>query len=257
MASSKREAVNRICAFCRLADDAADLDPEKGRAALARLREELEFCYAGRPRHPVMRALAPHIREYGLSREHFERILEGHALDLEKARFATIADLESYMDGVACAPGILVLEVLGLRDEEKAREYSGNLSRGLQMVSILRDLGADAARDRVYLPREDFDMFGCTEEALKAGQASEEFFRLARYEVSRARGYFRRAQMALGPVLRRRLLGPEIARETYEALLKKMEPALDLCLDGKAPGISLPERFLIAMMTWTEGRATS
>lgn len=255
----QRDAVKAIYAFCRAVDDAVDLAPptSSGSAAgaaeeLARWREEVELCFKSQPRDPVMKALFPYVRMHRLKREYFALLLEGVGMDVAPRRYATIAELERYCDGVAGAVGLLCLQVFGIHDEPGATAYSRNLSLGLQVTNILRDLGTDACRDRVYLPQEDLSAFEYPEDRLKAGESSDAFHKLAKFEMGRARGYFMAAERAITPAISRRIAGPEIMRATYQALLAKLEAAPDRALDPAAPraAVGFAERLIIACSTW-------
>ncbi len=252
MGKSKRRAVKAIYEFCRASDDAVDSSADKGAERLAWWREELARCFENKPRHPVTAELAKHLKAFGLNREYFDKLLSGYEMDVARRRYQTQAELLEYCDCVAGSVGALVLKILGLQTNPRAREYCEHLSRGLQMTNIIRDLGEDLARGRIYLPREDFTMVDYTEDQLKAGEANENYFKLMRFQVGKVRGYFRKAQMSLEPWMRRGLLGPEVMRETYEALLRKMEKMLEYSLDRNPPSLSLFERFTIACSTWFE-----
>jgi phytoene synthase len=231
-------------------DDAADLDPAKGREGMAFWREELELCFAGRPRHRIMRSLFPFVQKYKLKREYFEKLLEGMEMDLEHRRYETMEELEKYCDCVAGAGGLLCLQVFGLHDDPRAQAYSRNLSAGLQVTNILRDVGEDAAIDRVYIPREDFRTFGYSEKQLKAAEVNMNWFNLARFTAGRARSFLDKADRAVDADLRKKLVGPEIMRETYRSLLEKMTHALDAPLERRPTRLKLGEKALIAFSTW-------
>ncbi len=237
-----------------MADDAADLQPEKGAGEVARWREELALCYGGAPRDPVMKRLSPYVERFKLKREYFEKVLQGMEMDLARRRYQTMGELEEYCDCVAGAVGLLCLQVFGLHDEPRALEYSKNLSRGLQITNILRDLGSDALLDRVYIPQEDFGAFGYTEKELKAGVVNTGYFSLARFMVGRARGYFSKADSVVDARLRKKLVGAEIMRRTYQTLLSKFTHALDLLLNRIPPRLSMLEKLLIASRTWLKIR---
>jgi len=252
MPREQRDAVKAIYRFCRVADDAADLDPEKGKAGITRWREELDHCFKGRPRDPVMQELLPFIKTYQLKRPYFDKILDGMDMDLTRRRYATMAELEGYCDCVAGAVGLLCLQVFGIHDVPKAQEYSKQLSYGLQLTNIIRDLKADAVLDRVYIPQEDFATWSYSEAELKQGAVNMNFMQLARFEVARAEKYFGRAREALDPPFRRRVLGAEIMRETYEALLEQIAHSLDDVLEGKAMRLHPARKLAIACTTWLD-----
>lgn len=248
--ADKREAVAAVYAFCRAADDAADIDPSRGAEAVARWREELESCYAGFPKHPVMKALHPVIRTYKLNRGYFDMILAGMEMDLAKRRYANLDELYGYCDCVAGAVGLLVLQVLGLASDPRATAYSQRLSYGLQLTNILRDMRADVQIGRVYLPQDAMAAYGYSEEELRKGAPTIGFFKLARFLANKAEENFAAAKEALDTPLRRAMVGPEIMRATYEALLHRIMKAADLALDGNPPRLSRTEKFVIALATW-------
>lgn len=252
MPKAQRDAVKAIYAFCRVADDAADLDPAKGAEGLARWRAELDLCFKGRPRDPVMQALFPHVKAFQLRRPLFDKVLEGMDMDLARRRYATMAELEGYCDCVAGAVGSLCLQVFGMDGDERAQKYSRFLSYGLQLTNIIRDLGADARLDRVYFPQEDFTTWGYTEAELKKGVVNMNFMQLARFEVARAQKYFMRARESLDRSQRPGLLGAEIMRETYEALLEQLGHGLDSALDGRRARLHPVRKLAIACATWVD-----
>lgn len=254
MPAQAREPVAAIYEFCRAADDAVDLDQAKAAAGVALWREEVDLLYRGAPRHRVMRALHPHVRNLKLKREHFDRILAGFEMDASARVYASGEELYEYCDCVAVAPGRLVLQALGLGDDVRADAYGVNLGRGLQLTNILRDLKEDLGRGRVYWPAEDFGAVDYTVDELKRGQATVKYFKLARLELRRAEIHLTKAREGLDGALRRRLLGPEIMRETYAALLGRLGKALDAPLDGAPPRLSGLDKAVIAGSTWLHTR---
>ena len=250
MPPAQRRAVAAIYGFCRAADDAADLDPEQGAARVAHWREELDLLYAGKPRDPVMQKLFPFLGEYRLKREYFEKLLQGMEMDLAHRRYEDMARLKEYCDCVAGAVGLLCLQVSGLHDDPLAREYSGNLSQGLQLTNIIRDVRSDVDIDRVYFPQEDFAGAGYTEAELKKHVINIGYFSLVRMTLGRARGFLEKAERLAEDGLRSRMLGPEIMRATYQELLNRLSHVLDLCLDGKPPRLPLVDRISIAVGMW-------
>src|SRR6185503_10449874 len=143
-------------------------------------------------------------------------------------------------------------QVFGVHDTPQAQAYSKYLSYGLQLTNIIRDLRADAALDRVYLPQEDFATWSYSEAELKKGTVNMNFMQLARFEVARAQKYFSRAREQLDTPLRSRLLGAEIMRETYEALLEQLGHGLDEALDGKRARLHPARKLAIACTTWLD-----
>jgi phytoene synthase len=219
---AQRAAVDAVYAFCRAVDDAVDLaaTPEDARRDLIEWRHELDRVYGGTPIHPVGRVLAPVVAAYRLPREHFDELLLGVAMDIGRPRYQTFQELSRYAYRVASTVGLLCLPIFGC-DGEAARRYAIERGLSLQLTNIIRDVKPDAARDRIYLPREDLDAFGYTEEELLGGLHTPAFERLMAFECRRARETHARARALLPDP--KRLLAPEIMGLTYEALLDRIE----------------------------------
>jgi len=154
--AAKRKAMYAIYAFCREVDDVADGEAP-GAAKLAELagwRREVEALFAGRPRRPTMLALAAPVARFGLPAREFHAMIDGMEMDAAGTMCAPpMADLVRYCRCVAGAVGLLSIRVFGA-DGERAREGALALGEALQLTNILRDLSEDAARGRLYLPRE-------------------------------------------------------------------------------------------------------
>ena len=253
MPAEARSAVKAIYGFCRVTDDDVDLDPSSAPAKLKEWRIELERTWREMPSKPATRALLPFIKKHNLRREYFEKILDGMEMDVVGRRYQNLDELVAYCDCVAGAVGLLVLQALGVHDEPGAKEYSRNLSIGLQLTNIIRDVSEDLDRGRIYIPAEDFGSAEYSEDDLRARKASRQYFVLFHYEAARIRNYFRLAEkMASSGGLRGRLLGPEIMRATYEELLARMEKVPDNVLHGEFKPIPLGERFLVGASRWIQ-----
>ena len=158
----RREAMFAIYAFCRAVDDIADEggSPAEKAAALEQWRQEIDALYDGGPRWPLGRALQGVARHYNLRREDFRAIIDGMAMDAASdIRAPPMEELELYVDRVACAVGRLSARIFGAAPEDADR-VANALGRALQLTNILRDLAEDAARGRLYLPRELLDRYG-------------------------------------------------------------------------------------------------
>ncbi|HEU5440310.1 MAG TPA: phytoene/squalene synthase family protein [Ktedonobacterales bacterium] len=165
----KRRAAWALYAFCRTADDIAD-EPERypdGAAALARWRAALEETYAGHPRGPVMVAWADLLRHFAVPLTPALELLEGCAMDLTDARYQTFDDLRAYCYRVAGTVGLLMAPVLGYHDD-RALPHAVDLGIAMQLTNIVRDVGEDAARGRIYLPAAEMARHGYTHADLAA-----------------------------------------------------------------------------------------
>ena len=154
----KRHAIVAVWDFCRAVDDSTDEvangDCERAARGLARWRAELAACYdGGVPQTRQGQALAPLVRRFGLPREAFDALIEGVEMDIAPRPYETFDDLYQYCIRVASAVGLICLEIFGYRDPG-SKQYATDLGVALQLTNILRDLAEDAARGRLYLPRE-------------------------------------------------------------------------------------------------------
>ena len=215
----KRRALYAVYAFCRFIDDIADDESVADPAAmLERWREELANVYAGAPRRPISRALADNVRRFNIPRRHFEEVIDGVEMDLTRRRYESFAGLELYCHRVASAVGLVCIEIFGYR-EPATRIYAEKLGIAFQLTNILRDVREDAARGRIYLPREDLRRFGVAEDDVLRGVHTPEFRSLMAFEADRARGFYREAEAALPEPDRPTMLAAEGMRVIYSAIL--------------------------------------
>jgi phytoene synthase len=220
----RREAIDAIYALSRAIDDAVDEAPsaEEGRRQLESWREEVALVATGSPRHPIAVAVARARARFPIPIEAIEALLEGARMDLEKDRYATFPELRLYCERVASAIGRMCIEVFGYRSST-ARQYATDLGIALQLTNILRDLGSDARRGRVYLPEEDLERFGVARADVMSGRRSGAMMALLAFEAGRAKEFYRSAQGALDPRDRRSLLAAEVMRRIYRSLLAAIE----------------------------------
>jgi phytoene synthase len=262
---AKRNAIVVVWDFCRAVDDAVDeavpdgewpLLPaarEQAERELAGWRDELARCFddtgrLGPPQTRQGRALRPLVPVFGLPRQQFEALIDGVAMDLAHDRYASIEDLIEYCRRVASAVGLICIEIFGCRDEG-SREYAINLGLALQLTNIVRDVGVDLKRGRVYIPQEDLRRFNCTEEALREGVVTEHVRALLGFEISRAREYFHRAALALPRADARRLVAAEIMGAIYQEILRRIE-ANQYDVFSQVIRVPRPARLRIALTTW-------
>jgi phytoene synthase len=221
---ARRRAITALYAFCREVDDVVDEVNEPGvaRAKLAWWRDEIAAAFAGTPQHPVARALQPVVAAYRLPEAHFQTVIDGMAMDLECDRYPDFAALERYCHRVAGVVGLMSAEIFGYRDE-RTRDYARDLGIAFQLTNIVRDVGEDARRGRIYLPQNELAAHGIGVAALLRGEAGAGFAALMTEQVSRARAWYRRALDAL-PGVDRRAQRPGLAMAAiYQALLDEIE----------------------------------
>jgi phytoene synthase len=248
--ADKRNAILAVWDFCRAVDDAVDEPGERDPvAALAQWRQEVARLYEGRaPATPQGKALAPFIVRFALPRSGFEDLIDGVAMDLQRNRYATFEELRQYCLRVASAVGLICVEIFGYRDLQ-ARDYAIDLGIALQLTNIVRDVGTDLARGRVYIPTEDLQRFGCSEEDLKAGIVTANIRRLLEFQVERARRFYRKAEAALPRHDERRLVAARIMGAIYSDLLRSIEHAgYDVFRERLR--VARPRQAAIAGFTW-------
>jgi phytoene synthase len=220
----QREAIRAVHAFSRRVDDSVDEEPDtvRARAELARWRREIAACYEGEPEEPVARTLRPHVQRFRIPREHLEELVTGVEMDLTHARYATFAELRRYCHRVASVVGLICLHIFG-EEEERGRDYAESLGLALQLTNILRDLGRDHARGRIYLPADELTAHGYSEAELARGVRNEAFHRLMRFQAARAREFFATAAREARRLDRRRIVAAEIMGGVYRRLLDRIE----------------------------------
>jgi len=251
----KRRAIYAIYAFCRATDDVADGPgtPEEKALELSRWREDLGRCYTGEPRHPVTQELREAIRRFALPREHFEGILDGVQSDLTRRRYRSFEDLRRYCHQVASLVGLLCVEVFGYKDPG-AREYARELGLAFQLTNILRDVGADAGKGRIYLPGEDLARFGVAEEDILARRFTPAFKGLMEFEVSRTRERYALAEELLPPPDRRSLLAARVMTGIYRVILTEIE-RMGYDVFRRKAGAGTARKIGIALGTYLSDRA--
>ena len=185
----KRRHFYAIYAFCRFVDDLGDEFEGDRLRALGYWEEEVEACFSGTPSHPYMVAVQDTIRSFDIPREPFLRLIQANRMDQTTKQYATYRDLEYYCRHSANPVGHLVLYMCGYRDEERQR-LSDFTCTALQLTNFWQDVARDYSMGRIYIPREDLDRFGYTEEELAQGMVTDGFRRLITFEVDRARDLF-------------------------------------------------------------------
>ncbi len=249
----RREAMYTVYTFCHELDATVD-HPAPGVNPcdqLAQWRREVEAAYQGTPQHPVTISLAEHARNLDIPRDYFQELITGIEMDLTIRRYATFEDLYPYCYRVASIVGLICLKVFGTTDP-RARDYAINLGMAFQLTNIIRDVGTDAERNRIYVPQEDLARFNYSENQLLVKTYSPQFIQLMEFQATRAHDYYRKAQTVyatLSSANRQSLLPAEIMRAIYFSLLTRVEKtrfAIFSSLIRVPPTL----RLIIALMVW-------
>jgi 15-cis-phytoene synthase len=246
----RRRAITALYAFCREVDDVVDeeLEPQVAAAKLAWWRGEIAALFAGEPHHPVTRALEPHREKFGLSAARLQEIIDGMEMDLRQTRYLDWAGLEAYCYRVASVVGLLAAGIFGYRDE-RTLDYAKNLGIAFQLTNIIRDVGEDARKNRVYLPVEDLSRFGVPAADILHAQETPAFRSLMAFEAERARGYYEKAMAALPPTDRRSQRPGLIMAAIYRALLDEIQREGFRVLTQRTSLTPL-RKFWLAWRTW-------
>ncbi|MBI5624576.1 MAG: presqualene diphosphate synthase HpnD [Elusimicrobia bacterium] len=220
----KREALAAVYAYCRHVDDIVDdgaLSAEAARHELGFWRDELDRLFGGRPTHPVALRLAPHVRRFALEKGPFLEVLKGCEMDLGQVRYESFPELQAYMARVASAVGLILVEIFGHRatPPDRLREYAMDFGYAFQLTNIIRDVGADLDKGRVYLPAADMREAGLPLEALLRREKSPAFQSLMEVQHGRAKSFYRKARESLDPADRPAMLPAEVMARIYEGLL--------------------------------------
>ena len=224
LAPERRAAIVAFYAFCREVDDVVDEveDPGVAQAKLAWWHNEVHQAYAGQPTHPVMRALMPWTDRFGIEQRHLLAVIEGCQMDLQQTRYLDFPGLQRYCHLVAGIVGEVSARIFGQQDEQTTR-YAHELGLALQLTNIIRDVGEDAMRGRIYLPINELQQFGVKANTLLKREYSEDFRRLMQYQAQRAHQYYDRA-LDLLPTIDRRSQKPGLMMASiYRTLLREIE----------------------------------
>jgi phytoene synthase len=246
----RRRAITALYAFCREVDDVVDEcnDASLARAKLDWWRGEIAKLFAGEPQHPVMRALAPGLQPYGITAVRLNEIIDGMQMDLDQTRYLDFAGLERYCYHAAGVVGILSAGIFGYRDA-RTLEYAKNLGLAFQLTNIIRDVGEDARKNRIYLPMDEMREFGVTAADVLSARSSEAFVRLMQFQAHRANTFYAKAFGALPAADRRAQRPGLIMAAIYRALLAEIES------DGfevlaRRTSLTPLRKFWLAWKTW-------
>jgi 15-cis-phytoene synthase len=225
---SRRAAITAFYAFCREVDDVVDTVGEASVAA-AKLnwwRQEVHTAFAGTPSHPVMQALMPHTREHRITESQLQSVIEGCQMDLDQTRYLDFATLRRYCHLVAGVVGEVAATIFG-RSSEQTIDYAHTLGRALQLTNIIRDVGDDARRGRIYLPMDEMQRFGVKASEILMGHApwgySDRFTALMRFQAERAHRTYDEAFALLGDADRAAQKPGVMMANIYRTLLREIE----------------------------------
>lgn len=194
----KREALTALYAYCREVDDIADecIDHEIASKKLNWWREEIERLFKGEPQHPVSKALNPFLNHFNLSKNYFIEIIDGMEMDVKYNRYESFEQLELYCYRVASCVGILSAHIFGFKNKDTLT-FAKNLGIALQLTNIIRDLGEDARRGRIYIPLDELKKLDISEEEIISLKNSKKIKTLVQNQADKAKKFYDLASKTL------------------------------------------------------------
>lgn len=240
-----RQHFFNVYAYCRISDDLGDEvgDPTASLALLDQWQLELDACYDGAPKHPVFVALAETVRQFDIPKHEFSDLLIAFRQDQTVTRFETFDEVLGYCRYSANPVGHLVLYLCGYRDPER-QQLSDLTCTALQLANFWQDVSRDYAKGRIYLPLEDLRRFNVTEDDIACSCNSPAFHALMRFEVERARDWFRRGLPLVNKVDRNLAIDLELFSRGGQEILRAIEKQ-DYAVLGNRPVISKPRKLAL------------
>jgi 15-cis-phytoene synthase len=251
--SERRRAITALYAFCREVDDVVDegLDPQVAAPKLAWWRLEVGNMAAGNPQHPVTKALSVFQEKFSIDKGKLLEIIDGMEMDLTQSRYLDWTGLERYCYRVAGVVGLLAAGIFGYRDK-RTLDYAKNLGIAFQLTNIIRDVGEDARKNRIYLPMEDLKRFNVTAADILNGRQTPEFGALMAFQAARAKEHYAKAFAALPAEDRKAQRAGLIMAAIYRTLLDEIESDGFQVLKQRTSLTPL-RKLWIAWKTWLAG----
>ena len=249
----RRRAITALYAFCREVDDVVDeaADENVARIKLAWWRTEIGQLFKGNPQHPVTKALAPNITPFSLTEDRLNEILDGMEMDLMQSRYLDFHSLERYCYLVASVVGLCAADIFG-RTRDETLTYARNLGMAFQLTNIIRDVGEDARRGRVYLPINELQRFSVPVADILNARYGENFGHLMQFQYERAEAFYESAFAALPDSDRRTQRPGLIMAAIYRALLAEIRRDGFQVLHQRV-SLTPIRKFWLAWKTWTFG----
>ena len=263
--NEKQRSIFAIYGLCRYLDNLVDefedlaenqsLDISEIDCKLNVFKQNLTAIYEGRrSEDPILTAFADTLQKYHIPIDLPFLLIDGVRSDLDKNRYNNFQELYNYSYKVASVVGLMTSRVFGYEDEA-ALEYAIDLGIAMQLTNILRDVGEDLDRNRIYLPADELEMFGVTERDLFSGKISKNFTELMKFQVQRARKYYEKADKGISMLHKDSRLPVYLARYNYSRILDKIEEN-DYDVFGERAYLNGFEKFTILPRIFVKMRAT-
>jgi 15-cis-phytoene synthase len=250
----KREAMTALYAFCREVDDVVDecTDYQIAQTKLQWWKQEIHRLFHEVPQHPVTRALKPVVEQFALQEAHFIEIIDGMQMDTQYNRYADFEQLALYCYRVASVVGLLSAQIFGYSDKSTLA-YAHDLGMAFQLTNIIRDIGEDARRGRIYIPIDELEKAGVTEQALLQSQPSVQTQALLLKQIERAEMFYDKAMSQLPAADINTQLPGLMMAAIYRALLREIKQDPNLVLSHK---VILPpfRKLKLALGVWLKRR---
>ncbi|MDD3353623.1 presqualene diphosphate synthase HpnD [Zoogloea sp.] len=249
----RRQAITALYAFCREVDDVVDEchDLTIAQTKLDWWRRQVNQIYDGKPEHPVGMALQDVISRFNLPREQLQEIIDGMQMDLQQTRYLDWKALHLYCYRVASVVGLLSAEIFG-HTQRQTLKYAHDLGLAFQLTNIIRDVGEDARRGRIYLPVDELQRFNVPARQILEGEYSENFRALMTFQAQRARQLYEQAFSQLPAEDRKAQRPGLIMAAIYRTLLDEIEADGFQVLDRRTSLTPL-RKIWIAGITWFKG----
>ena len=249
----RRAAITAFYAYCREVDDVVDevTDPGVAATKLAWWRKEVGASFAGQPSHPVMQALIPHAAPFGIEARHLAAVIDGCQMDLEQSRYLDYAGLARYCHLVAGVVGEVASGIFG-RTLPATIDYAHRLGLAMQLTNIVRDVGDDARRGRIYLPMTELKQFDVKAQEILERRYSERFTALMKFQAERAHATYDAAFALLPDADRAAQKAGVMMANIYRTLLREIE-ADDFRVLHQRTSLTPLRKLWIAMRTHWQG----
>ena len=220
----RRAAITAFYAFCREVDDVVDevSDPHIAQTKLAWWQVEVAQSFQGNPSHPVMKALMPSVPAYGIEQEHLQSVIRGCQMDLEQTRYLDFPALQRYCHLVAGVVGEVAARIFG-QTQDATTTYAHTLGLAFQLTNIIRDVGEDALRGRIYLPVNELQQFDVKAHEVLQRVHSDRFIALMKFQAQRAHALYDAALALLPPEDKRTQKPGLMMASIYRTLLREIE----------------------------------
>ncbi|TFW71477.1 squalene synthase HpnD [Methylotenera oryzisoli] len=249
----KREAITALYAFCREVDDIVDecTELKVAQVKLAWWKDEVRNLYLNKPIHPVTKALEPVIKQFQLDEEHFHEIIDGMEMDLNFNRYEDFKQLQLYCYRVASVVGILSAQIFGFKNR-KTLKFAHDLGMAFQLTNIIRDVGEDARRNRIYLPLDELAKFNVTEEDILKSRESDAVKKLLESQIERAETYYDKALNELPGEDKKNQRVGLIMTAIYRTLLREIKvDGAEKVLNARI-SLGTLRKLWIAFSTWAK-----